>query len=318
MEKKIKVSIVVPIYKAEKYLRRCVDSILVQTFPDFEVVLVDDGSPDGSGDICEDYAKADERVRVLHKENGGVTSARACGVQHAVGEYVFFVDADDDIPYDALQSLIDEAQADEYDVIIGRIGSNAYVKETLSVEEYRSYCIIGGGVASSPCGKLFRRSLFTDDTFDIPRTIVMGEDMLMNIRIAFANTKPVRFVDCKVYNYFNNLQSCTHTFQTSLEYEMLFDKYRNLSIPEAERERYIRECVQSKINGLMLMADATCKNTWAGRPYFKELETEVKSHSIRVPLITRIKLYTTSPFLMKMLIKAERLNNRIAGLISRR
>lgn len=75
-----KISVIVPVYKAEAYLHRCVDSILAQTFQDFEVLLIDDGSPDRSGDICDEYAKKDKRVRVFHKENGGVTDARALGV----------------------------------------------------------------------------------------------------------------------------------------------------------------------------------------------------------------------------------------------
>ncbi len=80
-----KISVIVPVYKAEKYLHRCVDSILAQTFTDFEVLLIDDGSPDRSGDICDEYAKKDSRVRVFHKENGGVSSARQYGIDNAQG-----------------------------------------------------------------------------------------------------------------------------------------------------------------------------------------------------------------------------------------
>ena len=90
-----KISIIVPVYKAEKYLHRCVDSILAQTFTDFELLLVDDGSPDSSGTICDRYAAADPRVHVFHKPNGGVSSARNLGIDNARGEWITFVDADD-------------------------------------------------------------------------------------------------------------------------------------------------------------------------------------------------------------------------------
>ena len=90
-----KVSVIVPVYKAEAYLHRCVDSLLAQTFQDFEILLVDDGSPDRSGEICDDYARQDRRVRVFHKENGGVSSARNLGLDECRGEWVVFVDADD-------------------------------------------------------------------------------------------------------------------------------------------------------------------------------------------------------------------------------
>lgn len=91
----IEFSIIVPIYKVEKYLRSCVDSILSQSYSDFEIILVDDGSPDNCGKICEEYAEADSRIKVVHKENGGLSSARNAGLDVAVGDYVIFVDSDD-------------------------------------------------------------------------------------------------------------------------------------------------------------------------------------------------------------------------------
>ena len=90
-----KISVIVPVYKAEAYLHRCVDSLLAQTFQDFEVLLIDDGSPDRSGEICDEYAQKDSRIRVFHKENGGVSSARNLGLDNARGEWVTFVDSDD-------------------------------------------------------------------------------------------------------------------------------------------------------------------------------------------------------------------------------
>ena len=90
-----KISVIVPVYKAEAYLHRCVDSLLAQTFTDFEILLIDDGSPDRSGEICDEYERKDDRVRVFHKENGGVSSARKMGLDNAKGEYVCFVDSDD-------------------------------------------------------------------------------------------------------------------------------------------------------------------------------------------------------------------------------
>lgn len=89
------VSIIVPVYNAEKYLSRCVDSILSQTMKDFELLLIDDGSQDESGRICDEYSEKDARVRVFHKPNGGVSSARNLGIDHAKGKYIIFIDSDD-------------------------------------------------------------------------------------------------------------------------------------------------------------------------------------------------------------------------------
>ena len=93
--KKIMLSVIIPVYNVEKYLRKCVDSILLQDFANMEVILVDDGSPDNSGAICDEYAEKDARVKVIHKENGGVSSARNTGLDVAQGKYIAFVDSDD-------------------------------------------------------------------------------------------------------------------------------------------------------------------------------------------------------------------------------
>ena len=89
------ISVIVPIYKAEDYLHKCIDGILSQTFNNFQLILVDDGSPDNSGKICDDYATNDSRIEVIHKKNGGLTSARKCGVEHAKGVYSIQIDPDD-------------------------------------------------------------------------------------------------------------------------------------------------------------------------------------------------------------------------------
>lgn len=100
-----KISVIVPVYNVEQYLCRCIDSILAQTFTDFELLLIDDGSKDRSGEICDEYAGKDERVRVFHKENGGVSSARNLGLDNAKGEWISFVDADDWVSGDYLKDL---------------------------------------------------------------------------------------------------------------------------------------------------------------------------------------------------------------------
>ncbi|MGN0202626.1 MAG: glycosyltransferase family 2 protein, partial [Candidatus Cryptobacteroides sp.] len=107
-----KISVIVPVYNAESTIRRCVDSILAQTFTDFECLLIDDGSKDRSGEICDEYAAKDSRVRVFHKENGGVSSARNVGLDNAKGEWVTFVDSDDWIDSYYLSSFEIEEEID--------------------------------------------------------------------------------------------------------------------------------------------------------------------------------------------------------------
>ena len=101
------ISVIVPIYKVEKYLRRCVDSILNQSYTDFELLLIDDGSPDNCPQICDEYARRDDRVRVFHKPNGGLSDARNYGIDRMKGDYVSFIDSDDYVGPDYLKILMD-------------------------------------------------------------------------------------------------------------------------------------------------------------------------------------------------------------------
>lgn len=110
-----KISVIVPVYNVEKYLRRCIDSILSQTFSDFELLLIDDGSKDKSGDICDEYAAKDARIRVFHKDNGGVSSARNLGLVKANGEFIFFVDSDDYLDNTHLENY--SKDIDNFDLI---------------------------------------------------------------------------------------------------------------------------------------------------------------------------------------------------------
>ena len=100
-----KISVIAPVYNVEKYLPRCIDSILAQTFTDFELLLIDDGSKDHSREICDEYAKKDSRIRVFHKENGGVSSARNLGLDNVKGEWITFVDSDDYLKMEFLSNL---------------------------------------------------------------------------------------------------------------------------------------------------------------------------------------------------------------------
>jgi glycosyltransferase involved in cell wall biosynthesis len=104
----IKISVILPIYKVEKYLKKCVDSVLDSTYKNLEVILVDDGSPDACPQICDDYAKSDSRVIVIHKENGGLCSARNAGLAVASGDYISFIDSDDSISQDGYQFAVNQ------------------------------------------------------------------------------------------------------------------------------------------------------------------------------------------------------------------
>lgn len=125
------VSIIVPVYKAEKYIHQCIDSLLAQTYRNIEVILVDDGSPDHCGKICDEYAAKDSRVKVIHQQNGGVSAARNVGLANATGEWITFVDADDSVTC----AYIEQLYANDSDWVISGYRESNY-KCILSEERY--------------------------------------------------------------------------------------------------------------------------------------------------------------------------------------
>ncbi|MDE6272749.1 MAG: glycosyltransferase family 2 protein [Muribaculaceae bacterium] len=230
-------SIIVPVYNTERFLSNCIESILNQTFSDFELILVNDGSKDNSLSICRKYSEIDSRLKVISQENQGVTEARKKGVQAALGEYVIFVDSDDTIPVDSLENLWAE-RSNQYDIVIGGIQNNLKNNEILEPTQYQIKCLLGI-VSPGPVGKLFRRSLFDEKSFNLPREIIKGEDMLMNIRIAFNCRNKIKLISKNVYNYNIHDESCMAKFQTSWDYEGHFYKYYFNSVPEKLKESYL-------------------------------------------------------------------------------
>ncbi len=235
------ISVIVPVYKVEAYLQECIDSILSQTFRDFELILVNDGSPDTCGEICERNAARDERIRVIHQENQGVTRARANGVAAAKGEFINFVDGDDTLPPDSLSTLMAPVN-DDIDIIIGNHqrapASRICQIGCMSAEEYKQRAITLKGLHGSPCSKLYRRTLFDKDVFDIPPCVKFGEDTIMNIHIAYRLKKQAYQTGAIVYNYRYNTESAVNTL-TIPKYMAPYQEYRLKAITPEDRERYL-------------------------------------------------------------------------------
>ena len=171
-----KVSIIVPIYNVEKYLRRCVDSILAQTFTDYELFLVDDGSPDGCGAICDEYAVKDARITVIHKENGGLSDARNVAIDIARGEYFSFIDSDDYVEPDMIESMYEALIETGSDMAV--CGMESFDETGITKEFYQPHVemMTFEGEARceflyQPCAccKLYKRDIFDGIRYPIGR-----------------------------------------------------------------------------------------------------------------------------------------------------
>ncbi len=196
------ISVIVPVYKVEPYIHKCVDSILGQTFSDIQVILVDDGSPDTCGDICEEYAKKDERVQVVHKENGGLSDARNAGIPYAKGEYVIFLDSDDYVEKDMLEYLytnIKKAGADMatcgiYEVYKDRIEAQEEEEDFVCSGEEAFRCILRGHtIRGEIWNKLILKSCMEDLRFPKGRLyedIYYTVDLMQRVKTVAVGTKP--------------------------------------------------------------------------------------------------------------------------------
>jgi glycosyltransferase involved in cell wall biosynthesis len=190
----IKISVLVPIFGIEKYLPKCINSLLQQSFLDFELILVDDGSPDNCPKICDDFAKIDSRIKVIHKKNGGLLSARKEGLKNAIGKYVSFVDGDDWVDKYYLDTLFKLAEANDSDLVVtghfrefnGKIETikpkmpgiydEHEIKSSIIPNAIYNGDFCEHGMSTYVWNKLFKRELLHKFFFDVPNEIVMGED----------------------------------------------------------------------------------------------------------------------------------------------
>jgi len=238
----MKISIIIPIYNKESFIQKCIGSCLNQDFDDFEVIAVDDGSPDKCGEICEEMAAEDSRVKVLHITNSGHTAARKYGVEHSSGEYITFVDADDELLPGALTKMYDTITRENVDEVIGsyitntgqtriapwqgKVNSEVLLEDLLKGRN--SFCVLWG--------ILFRRDIL-QGCLNIPREVSGGEDILMQINVllkqprVFVLSEPVYLYSLGTSlvrpNYARSIITLHETLQASLEkkaprYDTLF------------------------------------------------------------------------------------------------
>ena len=189
------VSIIVPVYKAEQWLHRCVDSILAQTMTDFELLLIDDGSPDKSGEICDEYASKDDRIKVIHQENKGSVGARNAGLVIAKGEYLAFVDSDDYVREDMLRKMVDEAERDNLDIVWCGVECELKDKSVFSLFDVKDDTdfmikqLFNGKIQGWLCNKLIKREFWNQCDIKVDEKYSVLEDVLISLQLFCNNPK---------------------------------------------------------------------------------------------------------------------------------
>lgn len=229
------VSVVIPVYGTEEYLDRCVESVTAQTYPYLEIILVDDGSPDNCPAMCDAWAKKDKRMKVIHKQNGGLTSARKAGFDSAGGEYIIFFDSDDFVEENMIEELLNQALATEKDVTLCAYYRNVegtltpvlmtYTQDVLEPEELRDKFILPiirpmkGDIATNGFlwTKLLKREKIAEEYF-VSEKEYYTEDVLFDIQMAL-DINGIAIVNKPLYHYCENRDSLTFRYREN-KFEM--------------------------------------------------------------------------------------------------
>lgn len=316
------ISIIVPVFNCEKYLDRCLQSILNQTYKNIEIILVDDGSTDSSGRICDEYSKRDSRIRVFHKKNGGQSSARNVGLDNAKGEFIGFVDSDDWIEPDTMKYLVNLLIDNKADIANircqitrgddGKV-SNSVINEKIctdkeGLERLMHEAVVGIPGSLGVCRGLYRRSIISRIRFVEGR---INEDMIFCYEVYSRATKTV-FSTKICYNYFMSPQSTTRGALRKKELDLLWacDKLDELS--RSEHYGKIREYVTQKIarSYFALLAKAA---------FFGIDETQINKNEVLSSLTSKLRqnwallMKSAIPLNRKILITAFCLNFQIVN-----
>lgn len=226
----MKISIIIPVYNSEKYLRRCLNSVLGQTYANIEIILINDGSTDESLLICQEYAKNDARISVINQENKGPAAARNAGIKRATGTYIGFVDADDFIEPVMYEKMMAVAENTNTDLVVtnfkvydagnlnSRIVRNTLpYNKVLSQKEIKEFFIapyFGGylGILPSLCNKIYKLDFIKSNNFEIDKTRVRAEDYWFNFYV-FQKAFSIIVLDDAFYHYYKNEGSIMHSFR---------------------------------------------------------------------------------------------------------
>lgn len=255
------ISVIVPVYRVEKYLKRCVESIAGQTYQNLEIILVEDGSPDRCGEMCDRFAKEDRRIRVLHQKNGGLSAARNAGIEAAKGAFLAFVDSDDFIAedfiaalYEALVSTASEIAQCKYEYVAGNQMTKAKEPGTIRVLTGKQMLVemydYEGAYNVVAWNKLYKSSLFQEIRYPNGK---IHEDEATSYRL-FYQAERVAFLDRYLYGYFTSPSSITRNefkrnrldWAWALEGRMVF--YR-----EKEEQELLRLTLKAYIDGVIAL-----------------------------------------------------------------
>ena len=275
----IKISVIMPVYNVENYIRNCLDSLIAQSFSQWELIAVDDGSPDRSGKICDEYAAKDSRITVIHKENGGAPSARNTAIERARGEYLYFMDSDDWAEPEMLKDMYDKAKQTDAQLVVAGYYIDTYYSDTdfysqsqslpsrdfKSRREFREYAykMFDENLLYTPWNKLFQRKYIMDNNIRFKNTF--WDDFPFNLDV-IRDIERVALIQKRYYHFMRaRSDSETAKYRSDMyekreqEHGWMLSLYRHWGIDDEEsREMIFRRYIERVIGCIENVTNSAC------------------------------------------------------------
>jgi glycosyltransferase involved in cell wall biosynthesis len=313
MKEDILVSVVVPIYNVEEYLSRCIDSIIRQSYENIEIILVDDGSPDNSGVICDNYAEQDSRITVIHKSNGGLSDARNAGIDISNGEYITFIDSDDFIDEKYIEILLGLCVNNGSDIAQCRFEkgnkdhfvSKQYTNKSVIFDRYEALKTRQTKIIA--CAKLYKRSLFLKYRFPINK---INEDEFTIYKLIYESNK-IALTDDVLYYYYDNGQSIMNSKEKMIKLHFIEAYQERLNFFEERQEQELYDITVREFVLRLLLKYIYFYNYKDTRKllydYFNKLyKVAIKSRNIALSYKGLFFIFSVSPLLTAKLINIYR------------
>ena len=314
MERQELISVIIPVYNVEEYLRECVDSVLKQTYESFEVILVDDGSTDTSGDICDEYAGKDTRIKVIHQKNQGLSGARNAGFDSSNGKYVYFLDSDDWILPETLKELVDKAEKEEAEVVFFDANSFADSTEEFRVEqrylrkyEYKTeegYQVLeklqNHKEYHSAVPLLFLKREFLQDNDIRFESGILYEDMLYTYEV-YCKAKCVAHIQKAFYQRRYRSNSIMTSGKNQKHYvsaKKVYEKVRDVSeqigkIKDDTARKYVVRCAFNALNMYRKLSNAERRTS---KTEYTNLKKEILGNNAYNDNALKMRCYGTFPW----------------------
>lgn len=304
------ISLIVPVYNTAEYVEECIHSILSQSYKDIELILVNDGSTDESGDICNKY-KSVSNVIYIEQENLGTTAARKIGMEASHGEWIMFVDSDDLLLENAVKDMI--CLVDGTDIVLGSHTRNVnQINKLPDILDYNLYLqlIYTRDLYVAPFGRLFRKVLFNEKTFAFPRYFVLGEDYLMNLQIALDNKKDIRVCHSPIYERRLNPTSTMHTNSLSFDYCQKICCLADEMMKGAFDNNWALLQMKQRMVFFFLTLSDTKYQSNSHHPFVKDIKRCMNEAGVWRPM-DRWLLSVSSPWAVKTVWKLQRILVRL-------